>query len=65
MESPESVALLALRKVLQLAEGRVPANLKVEPADRVDLTTVYGLGEKEYREFAKYEKIWKQIFNLR
>jgi hypothetical protein len=65
MESPESVALLALRKVLQLAEGRVPANLKVEPAERVDLTTVYGLSEKEYREFAKYEKISKQIFSLR
>ena len=46
-------------------EGRVPANPKVEPAERVDLTTVYGLGEKDYREFAKYEKIWKQIFNLR
>ena len=46
-------------------EGRVPANPRVEPAERVDLTTVYGLGEKEYREFAKYEKIWKQIFNLR
>lgn len=46
-------------------EGRVPANPKVEPAERVDLTTVYGLGEKEYREFVKYEKIWKQIFSLR
>ncbi|MET0690919.1 MAG: extracellular solute-binding protein [Candidatus Binatia bacterium] len=46
-------------------EGRVPANPKVEPAERVDLTTVYGLGEKDYREFAKYEKIWKQIFDLR
>lgn len=46
-------------------EGRVPANPKVEPAEPIGLTTVYGLGEKEYREFAKYEKIWKQIFNLR
>ena len=46
-------------------EGRVPANPKVAPAEPIDLTTVYGLGEKEYREFAKYEKIWKQIFNLR
>ena len=46
-------------------EGRVPANPKVEPAEPIDLTTVYGLGEKEYREFAKYEKIWKQIFGLR
>ena len=46
-------------------EGRVPANPKVEPAEPVELVTVYGLGEKEYREFGKYEKIWKQIFNLR
>ncbi len=46
-------------------EGRVPANPKVEPAEPVELTTVYGLGEKEYRAFSKYEKIWKQIFNLR
>jgi iron(III) transport system substrate-binding protein len=46
-------------------EGRVPANPKVEPAESVGLTTVYGLGEREYREFAKYEKIWKQIFSLR
>jgi iron(III) transport system substrate-binding protein len=42
-------------------EGRVPANPKVEPSEPVELATVYGLGEKEYREFAKYEKIWKQI----
>ena len=46
-------------------EGRVPANPKVEPAEPIGLATIYGLGEKEYREFAKYEKIWKQIFGLR
>ena len=46
-------------------EGRVPANPKVEPAEPIGLTMVYGLGEKEYREFGKYEKIWKQIFGLR
>ena len=46
-------------------EGRIPANPKVEPAEPIGITTVYGLGEKEYREFAKYEKIWKQIFGLR
>jgi len=38
-------------------EGRVPANPKVEPAEAIGLETVYGLGEKEYKEFAKYEKI--------
>jgi iron(III) transport system substrate-binding protein len=46
-------------------EGRVPANPKVEPAEPIGLEVVYSLGEKENREFAKYEKIWKQIFNLR
>jgi iron(III) transport system substrate-binding protein len=46
-------------------EGRVPANPKVEPAEDIGLKTVYGLGEKEYREFSKYEQLWKQIFSLR
>src|SRR5262249_15802062 len=46
-------------------EGRIPANPKVEPAEPIGITTVYGLGEKEYREFGKYEKIWRQIFGLR
>jgi iron(III) transport system substrate-binding protein len=46
-------------------EGRVPANPKIQPAEAIGLETVYGLGEKEYREFARYEKLWKQIFSLR
>ena len=46
-------------------EGRVPANPKVKPAEEIGLETVYGLGEKEYRDFGKYEKIWKEIFGLR
>ena len=46
-------------------EGRVPANPKVQPEEAIGIETVYGLGEKEYREFARYEKIWKQIFGLR
>lgn len=46
-------------------EGRIPANPKVEPAEPIGIATVYGLGEKEYGEFGKYEKIWKQIFGLR
>src|SRR5262249_61495730 len=46
-------------------EGRIPANQKVDPAEPIGITTVYGLGEKEYREFGKYEKIWRQIFGLR
>jgi iron(III) transport system substrate-binding protein len=46
-------------------EGRIPANPKIAPAEPIDVTSIYSLGEKEYREFPKYEKIWKQIFNLR
>ena len=46
-------------------EGRVPANPMVKPDEDIGLETVYGLGEKEYLEFAKYDKIWKQIFSLR
>jgi iron(III) transport system substrate-binding protein len=46
-------------------EGRVPANPKIQPAEDIGIKTVYGLGEKEYREFTKYEKLWKQIFSLR
>jgi iron(III) transport system substrate-binding protein len=46
-------------------EGRVPANPNVQAAEAIGLETVYGLGEKEYKEFVKYEKIWKQIFSLR
>ena len=46
-------------------EGRVPANPSVQAVKPIGIETVYGLGEKEYREFAKYEKIWKQIFDLR
>jgi iron(III) transport system substrate-binding protein len=46
-------------------EGRVPANPKIKPSEDIGLDTVYGLGEKEYREFTKYEKLWKQIFSLR
>jgi iron(III) transport system substrate-binding protein len=46
-------------------EGRVPANPKIQPAEDIGINTVYGLGEKEYKEFTKYEKLWKQIFSLR
>ena len=46
-------------------EGRIPANPKVKPAEKTGLETIYPLAEKEYREFSKYEKLWKEIFNLR
>ena len=46
-------------------EGRMPANPKIEPEEKTGLETVYTLGEIDSRDFAKYEKLWKEIFKLR
>ena len=46
-------------------EGRMPANPKIEPVEKTGLEKVYTLGEKDSRNFSKYEKIWKGIFKLR
>jgi len=46
-------------------EGRIPANPKIKPAEKTGLEIIYPLAEKEYREFPKYEKLWKEIFSLR
>ena len=46
-------------------EGRMPANPKIEPVEKTGLDKVYTLGEKDSRDFSKYEKIWKGIFKLR
>jgi iron(III) transport system substrate-binding protein len=46
-------------------EGRIPANPKVKPAETTGIEIIYPLAEKEYREFSKYEKLWKEIFSLR
>ena len=46
-------------------EGRMPANPKIEPVEKTGLEKVYTLGEKDSRDFSKYEKIWKGIFKLR
>ncbi|HEY7167514.1 MAG TPA: extracellular solute-binding protein [Candidatus Binatia bacterium] len=46
-------------------EGRMPANPKIEPTEKTGLEAVYTLGEKDSRDFAKYEKLWKGIFKLR
>jgi ABC-type Fe3+ transport system substrate-binding protein len=47
------------------AGGRTPAHPKVEPRDPVRPKTIYALGVDDIKQFAKYEKIWKEIFKLR
>lgn len=45
--------------------GRTPAHPKVEPTEKVRPQKIYAVGADDVKEFAKYEKIWKEIFKLR
>lgn len=45
--------------------GRIPAHPKVEPTDKVRPETIYPLTVADYKEFPKYNKLWKEIFKLR
>ena len=45
--------------------GRTPAHPKVEPVDKTRTEKVYFISASDLKEFPKYEKIWKEIFNLR
>jgi iron(III) transport system substrate-binding protein len=45
--------------------GETPAHPKVEPTEKTRPTTIYMLAPDEVKEFPKYEKLWKEIFQLR
>jgi ABC-type Fe3+ transport system substrate-binding protein len=45
--------------------GETPTHPHVEPAEKVRPATTYMLTAEEVKEFPKYEKIWKEIFQLR
>jgi iron(III) transport system substrate-binding protein len=45
--------------------GRTPAHPKVEPIEKVRPKTIYAVGVDDVKQFSKYEKIWKEIFQLR
>ena len=45
--------------------GETPAHPKVEPVDKVRPTSEYMLGQDDVKEFPKYEKIWKDVFQIR
>ena len=45
--------------------GRTPAHPKVEPKDPIRPKTIYAIGVDDIRNFAKYEKVCKEIFKLR
>ena len=45
--------------------GETPANPHVEPLEKVRPATTYMLGIEDLKEFPRYEKIWKEIFQIR
>ena len=45
--------------------GRTPAHPKVEPVEKTRPDKSYFVGVADIKEWSKYEKIWKGIFNLR
>jgi hypothetical protein len=45
--------------------GLIPAHPKVQPTDKVRPDRIYALTVADYKEFPKYNKIWKEIFKLR
>jgi hypothetical protein len=47
------------------SSGRIPAHPKVQPTDKVRPDRIYALTVADYKEFPKYNKIWKEIFKLR
>ena len=45
--------------------GETPAHPKVEPLEKVRPATPYMLTIEDVREFPRYEKTWKEIFQIR
>jgi iron(III) transport system substrate-binding protein len=45
--------------------GETPAHPKVEPLEKIRPATPYMLTIDDIKEFPKYEKIWKEIFQIR
>ncbi|MCE3241790.1 MAG: extracellular solute-binding protein [Deltaproteobacteria bacterium] len=45
--------------------GETPAHPNVEPAEKVRPETTHMLTAEEVKEFPKYEKLWKGIFQIR
>jgi hypothetical protein len=45
--------------------GRIPSHPNVEPTDKVRPGKIYPLTVADYKEFPKYNKVWKEIFKLR
>ena len=45
--------------------GETPAHPNVEPLEKVRPAAAYMLSIDDVKEFPKYEKLWKEIFQIR
>ena len=45
--------------------GETPAHPNVDPVEKVRPAAAYMLGQDDVKECPKYEKIWKEIFQIR
>ena len=45
--------------------GRNPTHPKVDPVEKIRPAKVYPIGTEEIKDWKKYEKVWKEAFNLR
>ena len=52
------------QKMMAIA-GRTPAHPKVEPVNKTRTEKIYPIGVADIKEFPKYQKIWRDIFQLR
>jgi iron(III) transport system substrate-binding protein len=47
------------------AAGRTPAHPKVDPVEKTRPERIYPITDSDYKQYSKYDKIWKEIFKLR
>ncbi|HEY7322092.1 MAG TPA: extracellular solute-binding protein [Candidatus Binatia bacterium] len=45
--------------------GRNPTHPKVEPVEKIRPAKIYPVGTEEIKDWKKYEKVWKEAFQLR
>ena len=47
------------------AAGRTAAHPKVDPVERTRPERIYPITDSDYKQYSKYDKVWKEIFKLR
>jgi iron(III) transport system substrate-binding protein len=47
------------------AAGRTPAHPKVDPVEKTRPERIYPITDSDYKQYSKYDKVWKEIFKLR